>query len=308
MKKPWSISTTVRNPQRLRELLSVLRELEGTQWDAATQREYQILLIRRRLYGYGSPQFYSGLPNDMVKHINDLGREISAAEGEKIFNAKNYEDPAMRGRQSFNPLKKFGLASVRDGLITITPSGESLLREECDLGDALFRIFLKWQIPNPLSKDYAVKDGYDIKPFLGTLHLIHAVNQKEKARGNNPTGLSRKEFSLFVPTLVHHADIDAATEEIIAVRDAIRKAADKTTAWQAYRKMFAARFLSTPGWRADCQTAEKPQGLRRQHHPLLPPDAPPPPARQRVSCGFGAEQGGGNCRAARQRQRAVHPI
>ena len=31
MKKPWSISTTVRNPERLREFLQVLKMIEGAE-------------------------------------------------------------------------------------------------------------------------------------------------------------------------------------------------------------------------------------------------------------------------------------
>lgn len=33
MKKPWSISTTVRNPERLRDFLVVLKTLESKKFD-----------------------------------------------------------------------------------------------------------------------------------------------------------------------------------------------------------------------------------------------------------------------------------
>jgi len=33
MTKPWSISTTIRNPERLRDFLMVLKTLEGQEFD-----------------------------------------------------------------------------------------------------------------------------------------------------------------------------------------------------------------------------------------------------------------------------------
>jgi hypothetical protein len=43
---PWSISTTVRNPERLQEFLRVLAEFEGKQFDIEVQKQFQIRLIR----------------------------------------------------------------------------------------------------------------------------------------------------------------------------------------------------------------------------------------------------------------------
>jgi len=44
MRKPWSISTTVRNPDRLRGFLSILRELEGEPFTEKNQKRYQIFI------------------------------------------------------------------------------------------------------------------------------------------------------------------------------------------------------------------------------------------------------------------------
>ena len=43
MRKPWSISTTVRNPERLRDFLRVLKQLEGQSFDTSNQIKYQVL-------------------------------------------------------------------------------------------------------------------------------------------------------------------------------------------------------------------------------------------------------------------------
>ncbi len=43
MRKPWSISTTVRNPDRLRDFLQVLKKLEGQNFTPENQVKYQVL-------------------------------------------------------------------------------------------------------------------------------------------------------------------------------------------------------------------------------------------------------------------------
>ena len=219
MKKPWSITTTLRSPERLRQFLIVLKQLEGSEWNLENQKKYQILLIQNRVYGYGSPQFYNGLSPDQINLVDDSSREISFEQAQEIFDAKNYEDPAMRGRQSMNPLKKIGLVNIKDNKVTITASGKLFLKEDFDFEEIFFRSFLKWQIPNPDSRDYPDNGDYNIKPFTGSLHLIRAVNQKEIARGHKNKGLSKKEFSLFGPTLVHYQNINAYADQIIALRD-----------------------------------------------------------------------------------------
>src|SRR3989344_9599925 len=218
MKKPWSITTTLRNPERLRDFLIVLKQLENCKWNLESQKKYQILLIKERVYGYGSNQFYNGLSQEQIDLIDDQTKTITLEQAETIFNAKNYEDPSMRGRQSINPLKKFGLVVVKDEKICITSLGKLFLKDDFDLGEIFFRSFIKWQIPNPDSDDYKLEDGYDIEPFVGVLHLIREVNKKSRKSGEKEKGISKEEFSLFCPTLVNYEDIEIYSEKIIALR------------------------------------------------------------------------------------------
>lgn len=248
MKKPWSITTTLRDPERLRDFLIVLKQLENCKWDLENQRKYQILLIKERVYGYGSNQFYNGLSQKQIDLIDDQTKEISFERAEGIFNAKNYEDPAMRGRQSINPLKKIGLVSIKDRKVFITSLGKLFLKEDFDFGEILLKSFLKWQIPNPDSRDYSDdNEVYDIKPFIGTLHLINLVNKKEIARGREPKGISKKEFSLFAPTLVNYQDIDRYAIRIINLRDdlADKNRQEQRIIFENYRKQFASEFLDS---------------------------------------------------------------
>lgn len=247
MKKPWSITTTLRNPERLRNFLIVLQQLENSEWTLENQRKYQILLIQNRKYGFGSRQFYNGLSQEQINLIDDLSKEISFEQAEEIFNAKNYEDPAMRGRQSINPLKKIGLVAIKDSKIEIADLGKLFLKDDFDFGEIFFRSFLKWQLPNPDSRDYPENGDYDIKPFIGVLHLINTVNKKELACGNKAKGISKKEFSVFAPTLVHYQNIEQYADEIISLRTKLqgKPKKEQREIFDTYKKQFASEFLET---------------------------------------------------------------
>ena len=143
MRKPWSISTTVRNPERIKQFLSVLKTLENKKWDEENQKKFQILLIQNRLYGNNNTQFLNGLSLLHVELLKDFTKKIEYGVAEKIFYAKDYEDPAMRGRQSINPLKKLGFVSIIDGKIIFNDIANRMIKDEADIGDVFFRCFLK---------------------------------------------------------------------------------------------------------------------------------------------------------------------
>ncbi len=216
MLKPWSISTAVRNPDRLRGFLFVLADMEGEEWDHAAQIEFQIRLIQARLYGAGNAQFYSGLSKKHVDLIKS-GKEISYTQARNIFVSKNYKDPAMRGRQSIKALERFGFAS-KSNKVRITKSGKLLLAESKDYGEIFLRSLLKWQLPNPLDRGFKKQSGYDIKPFAGVLRLIDAVNKLSAEQNNKEKGLSLDEFKIFALTLINWRHIDKTAREIIKFR------------------------------------------------------------------------------------------
>ena len=234
-KSPWSIATAVRNPNRLKGLLGCLRQFDGHEWHKANQINYQIALIQERLFGYGNPQFYSNLEAADIDLLDDLSHSISFAEAEFIFHKKDYTDPAMRGRQSLNPLKKLGFVSIENRKIKITPQGKQLLLGKQELGVLFLQSFLKWQIPNPSMRLRSDKDAYDIKPFMAVMHLISAVNAKEKSLGNKPKGISKREFCLFANTLLHHNDIEKHAEAIMHIRS-------KGVKFDSYKKTFLKKF------------------------------------------------------------------
>ena len=247
MKKPWSITTTLRNPERLRDFLIVLQQLENVEWTTNNQKKYQIRLIKNRVYGFGNSQFYNGLSPVQIDLVDDSSKEISFEQAEEIFNAKNYRDPSMRGRQSINPLKKFGFVAIKNSKVKTTDLGKLFLKEDFDFGEIFLRSFLKWQIPNPDSRDYPENGIYSIKPFVGALHLIKIVNKKELACGNKTKGISKKEFSVFVPTLLHYQDIKQHADKIICLRIKLKGETkkDQKEIFDTCKKQFASEFLKT---------------------------------------------------------------
>ncbi|HPI19096.1 MAG TPA: AlwI family type II restriction endonuclease [Candidatus Kapabacteria bacterium] len=218
--KPWSISTTVRNPERIRSFLSILKKMEGQIWDRPNQKKFQILLIQYKVYGAGEAQFYKDLTKEQV-YLMDNPEPIEFEEAEEILDSKNYVGGGdMRGRQSFNPLEKMGLAFLDDdNKIRISNFGNYFLQEDYDLGEVFFRSFLKWQLPNPDTNDYKVEHGYNIKPFIATLHLINKVNKICNNKGTKAKGISRIEFMLFGLTLFNFEKIQEDAENLYKFRE-----------------------------------------------------------------------------------------
>jgi ribosomal 50S subunit-associated protein YjgA (DUF615 family) len=244
MKKPWSISTTVRNPDRLRDFLRVLKELEGQTFNSENQIKYQVLLIQNKLY---KP---TDLKRVQEEYFNDIEKEMPFSVAQDIFNTQNYEDPAMRGRNSVAPLNKMGLCVARNSTegVRITPLGEYFLSENYDLGKLFFIHFLKWQLPNPASRTFSRSDGFEIKPFIGTLHLINEVNKKWTKLSNNPVGISKDEFSLFATTLIDYHEINKQAEKLIEYRVGLRSRKDekaKKKFRNTFRNNYAKAFLGT---------------------------------------------------------------
>ncbi len=223
--KPWSISTTMRNPARARSFLRVLAQMEGREWDNEAKMEFQTRLIQNRLFGYGSAQFYDSLSESDKALLENTKKKIPLAEAKRIFVEKGYKDPPMRGRTSYKPLEKFGFANHAIGKkIAITSSGIALLEEITEMSELFTKSFIKWQLPNPQDKrGFPAKHGYNIKPFIGVLHLIREVNRLCKINKTKAKGISLWEFKVFGVTLINYQKIKDTAKEIIKFREMVKK-------------------------------------------------------------------------------------
>jgi hypothetical protein len=145
-------------------------------------------------------------------------------EAYQIFMDKHYEDPAMRGRTSFKPFEKWGLAFIVDHKVFITSTGKKLINNEITMEDVCFRSFLKWQYPDDSSSDF--REGYNIKPFIATLHLIKEVNNLCIERGIKPVGINKDEFGIFALTLTDYRKVKEQAIKLLEYRKELSEAED----------------------------------------------------------------------------------
>ena len=213
----WSISTTIREAERIEGFLKTAIELEGKEWNQLTQMEFQILLIKNRQYLNNSDnaQTFNKLNDHQCEILRNKSREMTFEEAKDIFETKKYEDPPMRGRQSMSPLVKLGLVYIIEGKVTISDVGRKLAKNEIEFDDFMMDSLLKFQYPNPYEGGY--KD-WNTKPFINTLRLIKRVNKRCNDLGMKEKGISKYEFGIFALSLKSYKDVNKIAEKIIEFR------------------------------------------------------------------------------------------
>lgn len=238
----WSASTTMRNPERAYLFLKTASEIEGRVWDNETQIVYQSLLIKNRYY----KPTKKNLSQKQIDILEDLHYEMSYEEARDIFDSKGYVDAPMRGRTSFDPIEKLGLVSleydrkVHENRVTITELGRQFLENKVALEDVVFSNLLKFQYPNPLSRDCK---NYNTKPFINTLRLIKKVNELCLLRGEKAKGVSKDEFGIFVLSIKSYKEVDEKAEKLLEYREAMRKCGTEEEK-EIFRTGFVEDYLS----------------------------------------------------------------
>lgn len=236
MKQLWSCSTTMRNPERAYQFLSTIAEIEDREWTKTTQEELQARLIKNRFY---TPTKIDILPPELQDAFNDLNHQLSLEEAKAIFYAQNYEDPPMRGRTSFDPIEKMGLAGLMDNKIFITDIGRRYLGGEIEIGDVMLSYLLKFQYPNPLMRGFS---DYNTKPFINTLRLIKFVNKKCQKRGLKAKGISKLEFGIFALSITDYRDVENIADKLLDFRYEMNQLDSKTK--DSYVDSFIDQYLS----------------------------------------------------------------
>lgn len=237
-KKIWSMSTTVRNPNRIKDFLIVIDKMNGKEWNKDTQIEYQIRLIQERFYVPTN----ENLSKSQIDILGNAVYNMTYEEAKEILESKQYVDPDMRGRTSYKPLEKWGLVFIIDNKITITETGRKLLNGEADLGDICFRSLLKWQYPNPIDSDFCAAE-YDIKPFVAVLHLINEVNNLCIKNGLKSKGISKEEFGIFALSLINYKDIEKVAEKLIEFRSEYEKLDSRSGERKEYIQKWCDKYL-----------------------------------------------------------------
>ncbi len=224
----WSVSTTIREAERIAGFLKTAVEMEGQPWTKENQTKFQILLIKNRQYlnNTSNSQTFDKLSPAQCEILRNSEVSMSYEQAKDIFESKDYLDPPMRGRQSMSPLVKLGLVFIipEDGekankkalkYVRISDVGKRLASGEILFEDFILDCFLKYQYPNPLESGF--KD-WNTKPFINVLRLIKRVNELCTERGTEPKGISKTEFGIFCLSLKSYKDVNSTAERILDFR------------------------------------------------------------------------------------------
>lgn len=213
----WSMSTTIREAERILGFLRVAALLDGEKWDSENQQKFQILLIQNHQYlsDTDNTQVRNKLNETQIKALKEWDKKMSYKMAESIFKSKQYLDPAMRGRQSMSPLVKLGLIFYDNKIVRISDKGKKLLDGVITFEEMILDSLLKYQYPNPTDKGF---QGWNTKPFINALRLIKRVNEKCEKKGWKIKGISSKEFGIFVLSLKRYNDIDHVTDLLLDFR------------------------------------------------------------------------------------------
>ncbi len=219
METLWSMSTTVREAERIIGFLKTAMELDGEIWDQANQERFQVLLIKNRQYlnDPDNPQCFHRLNDEQAKLLKDKSISMTDEEARGIFDAKRYQDPPMRGRQSMSPLTKLGLVYIvgKKRQVQVSDVGHKLAEGQIEFSDFMLDALLKFQYPNPYESGFK---NWNTKPFINTLRLIKQVNALCRERGEKEKGISKIEFGIFALSLPSYTWVDRTAERIMDFR------------------------------------------------------------------------------------------
>lgn len=239
----WSMSTTVREAERIVGFLKTAIELDGMIWNHTNQEKFQVLLIKNRQYlnNPDNTQSFNKLSDEQAILLKDKSIIMTYEQAREIFDAKEYNDPPMRGRQSMAPLTKLGLVYIVDGKISVTDIGYKLANSEIEFADFMLEALLKFQYPNPYEAGFL---DWNTKPFINTLRLIKTVNQKCNEKGLKAKGISRIEFGIFALSMKSYNLVEKTADDILNFREQYEAISDDDIK-DSFVKDFINNYLSS---------------------------------------------------------------
>lgn len=238
----WSMSTTIREAERIMGFLQTAALLDGQLWDKECQCKFQTLLIQNHEYlkDIENGQVRNKLNKEQVAALGAWDKEMSFEMADSIFKAKQYKDPDMRGRQSMSPLVKLGLVYYENKVIRISDKGRKLLNGEISFEDMMLDALLKYQYPNPADSGFL---KWNTKPFINALRLIKRVNEICDSKGDKAKGISSREFGIFVLSLKSYSDIDTVANQLLEFRKQ-REGFASERAKELFTNNYIAKYLS----------------------------------------------------------------
>ncbi|MCG2712379.1 MAG: AlwI family type II restriction endonuclease [Candidatus Omnitrophica bacterium] len=177
----WTIgSTTVRNPDRLRDGLQILKDsFENQKWNTSQQERFFNLLCEKGVYE---------APKEGATEITSPRKQEHARKWISVLNQLGFcfayessEKPAL-----------------------ITKAGTALLGNPEIEDEVFLRQLLKYQKPCVLPKQHGASfSDVSVLPFVVSLRIVHELQ-----------GLSKEEISIFLNTTVRMGDIGTIVSQI----------------------------------------------------------------------------------------------
>lgn len=177
----WTIgSTTVRNPDRLRDGLQILKDhFDGQNWDTAQQEKFFDLLREHGVY------------------------EMETENYNRMTNTRKQE----HARKWVSVLNQLGFCFAYESSekpVIITKAGEALINNPEIEDEVFLRQLLKYQKPCVLPKQNGASfEDVSVLPFIVSLKITYELQ-----------GISKEEISIFLNTTVRMNEIDKVIRQI----------------------------------------------------------------------------------------------
>lgn len=219
--KVFSINTTIRNPKRNRDFLTLFVPFNGKVFNKECSYEYLYELIKHGIYQVSD--ISTEIKNKWEKEIELSSEEIHQAiknnpqacglHGRVMTQLRSLKD---QGFLMFETIKKGNI------IITITALGQDIIDNIKDPTIAYTKAMIGLHAKSPARTTIWNKS----RPFLNTLFVIDEVNRQWSALGNIPKGILMHEFATFVLSMKDCNYMDAANK-IIAYRQKFKSNANK---------------------------------------------------------------------------------
>lgn len=246
----WSMSTTIREAERILGFLKTAKEIEGELWfsGAPSQKKFQVLLVKNRqfLNDPNNTQSHQRLNKEQCDILDNKAIDMTYEMAESIIEAKRYVGgPEMRGRQSMSPLVKLGLVYYEEThsgkVVRVSDVGNSLLNGSLSFEDFMCDALFKYQYPNPSEAGFT---SWNTKPFINALRLIKEVNTLCIEKNEEPKGISCVEFGIFVLSLRRYDKVHQTAVDLLDFRSQLHglKEAERSTFIDDYTNTYLKDF------------------------------------------------------------------
>jgi hypothetical protein len=217
--KLWSLSTTIRNPQRLRPHLMAFNEVnDDNGWDADKVEEFFIKMIQLKVT---TPRI-KNLSPELLAKMNDGNYRLTWDEAEAIYNSKKFKGIPARVKSVLRHLILWGLITHERHLLIedtykVTEAGRALLYGELSLQKHLMDMLPLWKFPT-VDDGFTLANSPTIRPYIATLALIVEVNRICGENGMEAVGIYANEFDLYALSITNPNQIHEAARQIVAFR------------------------------------------------------------------------------------------